>query len=569
MISLRHSIGLQWRLLFFLFILHTNAFSKEVAVNLIDSAKVLRSNGQLEESVVIIQKAIHQYTSESDSNKLFDAYWIQMILLKQLGEFEQSLLHAKKLRSFALTLQDSSFLLFSKVEIQRALLNIAVKKYQTAADILEDLTGKEQFNTKSRLGLIALISLSNCNSFLNKDEEQISYLIKAEKIAIEIGEDSFLPAIWDEIGFEYLYKKKENSQEAIRYVERSYKQELGSNLRGLVHTSDHLSVLYASVKNYKKAYEYSLYNKLYYDSLQVKLNRKKIRELNFGFNVKKDKAELRLKNLLIEQQKQQIENEKKIIFALISLLVLVFSFIVWITILYLKRKKALLTIQKLNNEIELMNDQLKGKIREKTKSLQEHIEKLEKYSYLNSHMVREPLTKILGFTKLIENTKEYKLFLPLRESALELDKVVSQINQTLNTKESSQITLYNFESITEILLIDDDRLQNMLSEKVLLSYNDDFNIVKFTKPQEAIEVILQKAVQPDLIFLDINMPIVNGWEFLEILQKNNIEIPIIMLTSSIDPADKIKASSFKMVKIFLSKPLMLEKVKSIFQKEVE
>ena len=72
---------------------------------------------------------------------------------------------------------------------------------------------------------------------------------------------------------------------------------------------------------------------------------------------------------------------------------------------------------------------------------------------------------------------------------------------------------------------------------------------------------------PELILLDINMPAINGWEFIEeyeeIIEELNLNTTIVMLTTSINPDDKIKALSYDSVKKFENKPLTVEKLKEI------
>ena len=115
-----------------------------------------------------------------------------------------------------------------------------------------------------------------------------------------------------------------------------------------------------------------------------------------------------------------------------------------------------------------------------------------------------------------------------------------------------------------VWLIDDDNVTNMLNRFFLEEHFTQLNITAFVYAQDALNTLIQSVQKPDVIFLDINMPVMNGWEFLEALGKSiaaNDSMPqIYLLSSSLDPSDKHKASQIKLVNGFISKPLEIEKL---------
>lgn len=119
--------------------------------------------------------------------------------------------------------------------------------------------------------------------------------------------------------------------------------------------------------------------------------------------------------------------------------------------------------------------------------------------------------------------------------------------------------------IQEILLIDDDRMTNFINKTVIKSEFPDYSPVIFENGLDAIEHIRENPNTPYLIFLDINMPIMDGWEFLEALSKdtNQYNLVIHILSSSLDTVDKRKAKESDLVSSFLTKPLKKDVLKEL------
>lgn len=119
-------------------------------------------------------------------------------------------------------------------------------------------------------------------------------------------------------------------------------------------------------------------------------------------------------------------------------------------------------------------------------------------------------------------------------------------------------SLYKF-----VMLIDEDEIDNIINQKIIESNNFSEKVQVFQTGSEALDFLRANAKiaenLPDLIFLDINMPIMDGFQFLEEFEKLDNQIldksKIIMLSSSISPRDIDRAASNRFVKKYLNKPL--------------
>ncbi|WP_316744847.1 response regulator [Pedobacter antarcticus] len=125
-----------------------------------------------------------------------------------------------------------------------------------------------------------------------------------------------------------------------------------------------------------------------------------------------------------------------------------------------------------------------------------------------------------------------------------------------------------------LLVIDDDDINIFIIKKIVEKTGYDAKMVAKTNGQLAIDYLKdlqQKNMSlPDLILIDINMPVLNGWEFLEVYEKLGIlqDSDMYMLSSSVYENDIEKAKTYKTVKGFISKPLSIERLVELFEGKV-
>ena len=118
-----------------------------------------------------------------------------------------------------------------------------------------------------------------------------------------------------------------------------------------------------------------------------------------------------------------------------------------------------------------------------------------------------------------------------------------------------------------IFLIDDDRLFHSTIKHLLKQIKGgEFSVVDFFDGKPAFEFLLSNLenvkLLPDLILLDINLPEMNGWEFLNayerISQSIKKTIEIFMITASVSNYDKSMSTSFRIINGYIAKPLSPE-----------
>lgn len=121
--------------------------------------------------------------------------------------------------------------------------------------------------------------------------------------------------------------------------------------------------------------------------------------------------------------------------------------------------------------------------------------------------------------------------------------------------------------INSIYVVEDDPISTYVIKLALDQHPSFLQSLEFKNGQEAADSLshnIESGQLPELILLDINMPVLDGWGFLNTFQEMKLKsIPVVMLTSSINPEDIEKAQQHQLVKGFLSKPLNKDKLDEI------
>lgn len=132
--------------------------------------------------------------------------------------------------------------------------------------------------------------------------------------------------------------------------------------------------------------------------------------------------------------------------------------------------------------------------------------------------------------------------------------------------------------IKTLLCIDDDKTTLMLIKMVTEKASFAKDVVTASNGKEALEyyhdllkqTVDKQADYPQLIFLDLNMPVMNGWEFLDEFV-NNIypqfpDTKVVILSSSANPVDKEKAKQYPIIIGYISKPITADLLKMLVKK---
>lgn len=116
----------------------------------------------------------------------------------------------------------------------------------------------------------------------------------------------------------------------------------------------------------------------------------------------------------------------------------------------------------------------------------------------------------------------------------------------------------------QVLVVDDDRIVGMLHRMVAIRAGYSSSPLVCEKGSEALRHLLETpaGVRPWLVFLDLHMPEMTGWEVLDALTRHRLPTPtfVVIVSSSVDPSDLARAKQYPIVLDFVSKPLTTKRL---------
>ena len=127
---------------------------------------------------------------------------------------------------------------------------------------------------------------------------------------------------------------------------------------------------------------------------------------------------------------------------------------------------------------------------------------------------------------------------------------------------------------TDVLLVEDDPITIMVCDRIMKMTFFAKNVTSCENGKIALDYLLkirESGPTPKIIFLDINMPVMNGWDFLEdYVMKYSDRLPdtkVVIVSSTVNPEDFSKANKYHLVIDFINKPLTIEGMEELMENE--
>lgn len=181
-------------------------------------------------------------------------------------------------------------------------------------------------------------------------------------------------------------------------------------------------------------------------------------------------------------------------------------------------------------------------------------------SFMTSHELRHEYAKLHSVINLLSVSNEDEKFLlkEANKSLIQINSLISVMNDklTFNRDNSSMRAKDNWMEFEEAILIDDDHVINFINARVLRLLFPGSRVKSFISAEKALNYLKEfDNLGKKLVFIDLNMPSFDGWDFLEAYRHLPVKSPVYILTSSINPKDIERSTQFSEVVKFLTKPL--------------
>jgi PAS domain S-box-containing protein len=184
--------------------------------------------------------------------------------------------------------------------------------------------------------------------------------------------------------------------------------------------------------------------------------------------------------------------------------------------------------------------------------------------------LRKPLANLQGLLEMIKSGTENRQTIQFDASALvmlsnQLSEAVQNMNEVVYGLDDLRQMGVNEakRKVDSVWIVDDDQVITYITEHMLRNADNALHITSFLSAKMALEKLRLDGVAPDVLLLDINMPGITGWEFLDQLSATGLEANVYMYSSSIYPDDVKEARNYPMVKEFISKPLDVRTIRQI------
>lgn len=188
-------------------------------------------------------------------------------------------------------------------------------------------------------------------------------------------------------------------------------------------------------------------------------------------------------------------------------------------------------------------------------------------SFMTSHELRHEYAKLHSVINLLSVSNEDEKFLlkEAHKSLIQINSLISVMNDklTFNRDNSSGRLGNDWMEFEEAILIDDDHVINFINARVIRLMFPGSRVKSFVNAEKALSYLKEfDKMGKKLVFIDLNMPGFDGWDFLESYRHLPIKSPVYILTSSINPKDIERSMQFAEVVKFLTKPLSSDLLES-------